>query len=376
LLTDIQKAANTHWRMLSDQAVSRADFISCLRVIMGDHTGSPFHYLTQNLPSEITHSVFQRQANTQDLLKQWQVDFAALGGISEFNASRFLIMIYNSLEDVDTLFTNHITPGTTRHKRDDFSDFVTRRPHSKLGWSLQLTIEGNGHYNCIREQVVSKPGDLILLSPDALYDYKREQSCDLWVHQWVYFQQEERWLELLQWPEIGPGIHHIQTSASCYHTLKSLFEQIGEIHLQASEFSEALKKNILEQILIRSRQLMPKKSLSPFDKRIRLIADYIALNFNQSFTIDTLADLVGLSPARLSALFKQQTGSTMLNFRDERRMTRAAQLLAQTQQPINRVAEIVGYDDPLYFSRCFSQHLNCNPSQYRKKHQNIEYRKD
>ncbi|GAC17685.1 arabinose operon transcriptional regulator AraC [Paraglaciecola arctica] len=375
MLTDIQKAANTHWRMLRDQGVSKAEFVSCLRVMMGDHTGSPFHYFTQGLPSEITHSIFQRQANTQGLLKEWQADFAAPEGISELNASRFLIMIYNSLEEVDALFTNHITPGTTRHKRDDFSDFVTRRPHSKIGWSLHLTVEGNGYYNCIRERFVSKPGDLILLSPDALYDYRREHSCDLWVHQWVYFQQEERWLELLQWPEIGPGIHHIQASASCYHRLKSLFEQISELHLQASEFSEALKKNILEQILIRSRQLAPQKSLLPFDKRIRLIADYIALNFNQSFTIDTLAALVGLSPARLSALFKQQTGSTMLNFRDERRMARAAQLLAQTRQPINKVAETVGYDDPLYFSRCFSQHLNCNPRQYRKKHQHIEFRK-
>jgi len=71
----------------------------------------------------------------------------------------------------------------------------------------------------------------------------------------------------------------------------------------------------------------------PFDKRIRLIADYIALNFNQSFTIDTLAALVGLSPARLSALFKQQTGSTMLSFRDERRMARAARYSRKPSTP-------------------------------------------
>jgi AraC family transcriptional regulator of arabinose operon len=97
------------------------------------------------------------------------------------------------------------------------------------------------------------------------------------------------------------------------------------------------------------------------------VRDYIARNFDQNFTIDTLSGKVGLSPARLSALFKQQTGSTPMRWRDERRMARASQLLLQTLYPVSKIAELVGYSDALYFSRCFSRHLNCSPSAYRDK---------
>lgn len=371
-MTNVQDAAKTHWRILNDQTVSRTEFTACLRTMMGDHTGSPFHYLIQDLPDEVSHSILQKQASTQHLVSEWSHIFNASSNISESNASRFLLAAYNSLEEVDAVFTNHIMPGTTRHKRNHFSDFVTRRPNSKLGWSLHLTTSGKGIYNCIREQFVTQPGDLILLSPDALYDYRREESCDLWEHQWVYFPQEEPWLELLQWPEIGPDIYHIQADASHHQILKSLFTQLSDIHLDGLEFSQALIKNILEQILIRCRQLTPKTSLAPIDKRIHHITDYIARNFNQSFTTATLAAKVGLSPTRLSTLFKQQTGSTIVHWRDERRMARAAQLLVQTRQPINKIAELVGYNDALYFSRCFNQHLRCSPRQYRNRHYEIQ----
>lgn len=374
--SDIQNSANTHWRMLNDQTVNKAEFTSCLRLMMGDHKGSLYHYVTQSLPAELDDSIFHNLPGNKHLLNHWREYFDVAGGISQLNAPQFLLTIYNSLEEVDAAFTNQITPGTTRHKRNNFSDLITRRPCNNLGWSLHLTTKGSGTYNCIREQIVTSPGDLILLSPDALYDYHREDTCDLWEHQWVYFQQEERWLELLQWPEVGPGTYHIQAGDTDYPTLKNLFTQISDTHLASSGFPQALEKNLLEQVLIRCRQLVPKKCQSTADERIVQVRDYISRNFNQAFTASSLAAEVGLSPTRLSTLFKQQIGSTMVNFRDERRMKKAVQLLVQTQQPINKIAELVGYNDALYFSRCFSQNLNCSPSQYRNKHQYTEYKND
>lgn len=367
--SDVQRAANTHWQMLKKQAVSNSEFTHCLRKMMGDHIGSPFYYMAQGLPDVLSNTIFHNQPSGPGLLQEWRESFENVGGISEQRAAIFLRAIYNSLEEVDKAFTNQISPGTTRHKRNEFGDFVTRRPHDKHGWSLQLTTNGSGHYNCIREQFISKPGSLVLLSPDALYDYQRAQSCDLWEHQWVYFPQQESWLELLQWPEIGPEIYHIQADASDFEILKVLFTQIYDSHLSNAEYSSEFGRNLFEQILIRCRQMVANTSSVPLDKRVRHVSDYITRNFNQLFTTETLASEVGLSPARLSNLFKQQIGFTMMGFRDERRMARAAQLLVQTRKPINQIAESVGYSDPLYFSRCFNQHLGCSPSRYRSQNE-------
>ena len=42
------------------------------------------------------------------------------------------------------------------------------------------------------------------------------------------------------------------------------------------------------------------------------------------------------------------------------------QLLQNTQYNINEIAQIIGYDNPLYFSRVFQKTKGISPSEYRK----------
>jgi AraC family transcriptional regulator of arabinose operon len=361
----IQHAAVTHWRMLNGFAVSRKDFTACLRLVMGEHLGSPFHYLTRELPDPITGSVFQQQKNSAELISRWKRSFSHNNMLIEADASDFLREVYSCLEEVDVVFTNYITPGATRCQKNHINDIVTRRPNSKSGWSLQLTTQGTGSYNCIRTQLKAVPGDIILLGPDAIYDYRRDQNCEQWEHQWIYFPQQEQWLEHLQWPEIGPNIYHLHSQGDEFDKLKALFAEINDIHLDTDDLSPLLSRNILEQILIRCRKLVPGDITKLTDPRISRVADYISANFHQTFTVASLAKTAGLSPARLAVLFKQETGTTIMRWRDMQRMARAAQLLVQTGQPIGQIAQLVGYSDALYFSRCFSNHLNSSPREYR-----------
>ena len=48
------------------------------------------------------------------------------------------------------------------------------------------------------------------------------------------------------------------------------------------------------------------------------------------------------------------------------RITNAQMLLETTNYAVNEIARIVGYDNPLYFSRLFHKQKGCSPSEYRK----------
>ena len=48
------------------------------------------------------------------------------------------------------------------------------------------------------------------------------------------------------------------------------------------------------------------------------------------------------------------------------RITNAQMLLEATNYAVNEIARIVGYDNPLYFSRLFHKQKGCSPSEYRK----------
>jgi AraC family transcriptional regulator of arabinose operon len=102
------------------------------------------------------------------------------------------------------------------------------------------------------------------------------------------------------------------------------------------------------------------------DTRVQQAMDYISSNLSRSFSVQDVARHVRLSRTRLSSLFKEHTGSTLIHWREERRVARASQLLTQTTLQIQEIAEEIGYDDPLHFSRTFSRLVGCSPRQYRK----------
>ena len=49
------------------------------------------------------------------------------------------------------------------------------------------------------------------------------------------------------------------------------------------------------------------------------------------------------------------------------RMVNAQSLLERTTYNIKEISEIVGYENPLYFSRVFKKEIGESPAQYRKE---------
>jgi len=49
------------------------------------------------------------------------------------------------------------------------------------------------------------------------------------------------------------------------------------------------------------------------------------------------------------------------------RMEEAKQMLESGQQPIEAIANEVGYEDAGYFSRLFRRNVNLTPAQYRRR---------
>ena len=50
-----------------------------------------------------------------------------------------------------------------------------------------------------------------------------------------------------------------------------------------------------------------------------------------------------------------------------KRLYNAKILLQNTDYNVTEIAEIIGYDNPLYFSRIFKKAKGISPSEYRKK---------
>ena len=66
--------------------------------------------------------------------------------------------------------------------------------------------------------------------------------------------------------------------------------------------------------------------------------------------------------------FKRYMGMTPLQYVTSIRITKAKDLLKNTAFTIQEVGRLVGYENPLYFSRIFKKQTGHSPSEYRKEY--------
>lgn len=86
-----------------------------------------------------------------------------------------------------------------------------------------------------------------------------------------------------------------------------------------------------------------------------------------------IAAELGLSRAYLYNIFKKLRRCSVCDTVIKYRMTRAAELLVETNHPISLIASAVGYEDQFSFSKLFKAKFGCSPSNYRSNANRAAY---
>lgn len=271
------------------------------------------------------------------------------------------------LGDYETILgVNNIAATTVSQKDSPIRSSVFRTAGTHYGWSLHLTASGHGEYNCIRQMFRSSRGDLVLLGPDAVYDYSVSKDCDEWHHHWLYFQPDASLLSKINWPELGPNIFRVSIDQRSWEIFEDLFLAAQKLNSITDDVDRAIFLNLTEQIFLRSQKFVGEEHIGFRDNRVNDVKAYLVANIRESISVSDLASHVGLSRSQLSLLFKRVTGQTVLSWLNERRMSVATQLLLQTDHSISAIADEVGFSDALYFSRKFKAATGVSPRDYRK----------
>jgi two-component system response regulator YesN len=84
-------------------------------------------------------------------------------------------------------------------------------------------------------------------------------------------------------------------------------------------------------------------------------------HFRSSYSADTLHKEIG----EFSRLFRKETGETFIEYVTKTKMERAKELLDQTDYPVNKICELVGYENQSYFIKTFKTYSGTTPVEYR-----------
>ncbi|MEY3549781.1 MAG: HTH-type transcriptional regulator YesS [Pseudomonadota bacterium] len=104
-------------------------------------------------------------------------------------------------------------------------------------------------------------------------------------------------------------------------------------------------------------------SLDVINRVVNRITDQLADNHSAT----ALAAELGMSESRFSRFFRKATGNTFTDFVNRVRISRACQLLMDTEQPISHICYEVGFNSAANFNRRFLEIKGMTPSDFRRQ---------
>lgn len=279
----------------------------------------------------------------------------------------------------------YINAGYLNNSRTDFKDNSTplvvgscgtyrlkTRPKLPTYWQkgrrdYQILYVANGKTHFWfdgREEIVST-GHMVLYKPEEIqkYVYYLEDNPEVF---WIHFTGSDV-KNILEYHGISLDEHVFYCGV--LPDYKALFRKIiQELQLCRygyEDYIASLFNDIL--LLVDRQQHEQKKATGNVQEQIERAAAYFNENYNTKISIDDYAESLHISTNGFIHNFKQYAGMSPAQYILSLRMVNAQSLLERTTYNIKEISEIVGYENPLYFSRVFKKEIGKSPAQYRKE---------
>ena len=161
--------------------------------------------------------------------------------------------------------------------------------------------------------------------------------------------------EALEKLKLREGAYHLGVRArDAERLLRLLISAVGEWQAGGEAFSRGLLHSLLVLLSL------PATPANPYYQAIKQLDDV-----KNEISVGELAAQYAQSREHFIRSFRGFMGVTPHRYRQKRRMDHARLLLADTDLPISRVAEEVGFSDAQYFSRIFKKEVGVSPLAYR-----------
>lgn len=110
---------------------------------------------------------------------------------------------------------------------------------------------------------------------------------------------------------------------------------------------------------------------APHRDSISPLLEWLQENVQENVSVSDLARMAAMSPRTLARRFRDTTGTTPLRWLVHQRVTRAQQLLASTDLPVEAIATRVGMGTATNLRQHFRAATGMTPADYRRRYQSV-----
>lgn len=256
-----------------------------------------------------------------------------------------------------------------------FVDEQYHKHHSQLvhqhkhELELFYVMKGSGQYIVEKREYAVQPGSLVICNAGILHGEVPFQKYNMISYCCVLTDVQIPNLppNTLMNAVYSPVLSLTANRQSAEHILLALHDlntQPEPNEHVCNLLSNSLLDIVYREILKLKASNNPRKQKT--EDLIRSISEYLDEHFMEEITLQQLGEIFHMSHYYLARLFKRETGRSPINYVMHRRIGEAQNLLMNSDMPIGKISESLGFGEHCHLNSMFKKYIGITPSGYRK----------
>ena len=240
---------------------------------------------------------------------------------------------------------------------------ATERPNGRGDFQIIYIASGKAHFFLDGEEQIVSRGNIVLFRPwerQMYYYYLEDRVESYWIH-FTGYEAEK----LLDTADLSKNVFFIGDSSDFPSKCSRIIREIQTKRTNYEDLTSILFREIILVIsrYLREGQGVNRDTLNEVERAI----NYFSENYTEDINIEQYAKMRHMSVSWFIRNFKSITKLSPLQYIIALRITNAKALLINTDYPISKISDAVGFDNALYFSRLFHKHTGMSPMKFRKR---------
>ncbi|MGG4048585.1 MULTISPECIES: AraC family transcriptional regulator [Paenibacillus] len=231
-------------------------------------------------------------------------------------------------------------------------------PAARNFYLIHYIYSGHGELHINKKVYQVHAGQFFLIYPKQTAYYKADDH-DPWLYRWIEFDGSfsEKMMSVTGFSHEN---HVINDDNGVGNALKNI------IDLGWTDF-ETIMSHFWPFIAALTKGKLLTKDENTAETYVSYAKNYIRSNVHKRIAVSEIAHFLNIDRSHLARIFKSICGISTQQFIISLKMEMASQSLKKSSMTIKEVANSVGYDNQMEFSKQFKKHFNMTPTQWRER---------
>jgi YesN/AraC family two-component response regulator len=245
-------------------------------------------------------------------------------------------------------------------------------------YEIYYFIEGDVSYHIEGHVYQVKPGDTLLINNKEMHkpvfnSQKEYERITAHFAPWYFSKYNRDDFNILKCFENRKSgyFNLIPAQRAEKYNIDSYYEQIKSYLAKEEKGKGIMLESLFVQLLYLLNKAFVKddklnEGSIEYNEKITKVIEYINKNLEKKFSLDDIAREFYLDKYYLSHLFKENTGFSIIQYINYKKIMKAKELLARDYS-CSMVAEKLKFGNYSHFYKQFSKEVGLSPSKYQKK---------